>query len=423
MTYFLIFGLLGFLILGVPVGFAMGLVCAIYFLSSGTPLAILSQQIFQGTNVFVLVAVPLFMAASQLMNEGQITKKLIRLSNAFLGHITGALSLINIVVSMLFAGMSGSSIADSAGIGKALIPSMLEEGYERDFSAAVTASSSVVGPIIPPSIPMVVTGAIAGVSVGRLFLGGAIPGVLFGVLLMITSYIISRIRNYPKHDRSTLKEILISLKEAFLPLLMPVILLGGIFSGVFTPTESAGVAVAYGLFLATIVYRMLSIKKILTIAYEISIQTATIMFIVGMANVYGYILTRERIPQMISQNLFSITTNEHIIMLLIIFSIIIIGCFLSTTPTLMLTIPILIPIVGQFGFDPLHFFVVITLAACMGTITPPVGLTLYVASSIAEVSVEKTLVAMLPFLAMLLLVALIALFVPSIVTYLPTLLN
>jgi tripartite ATP-independent transporter DctM subunit len=422
MVFFFVFGLFFLLLISVPVGISLGLVCSIYVIITGIPISIIAQQFLQGISSFILIAIPLFMFASQVMNSSKVTEKLLNMSNSFFGHITGSLAQVNVFMSMIFAGMSGSSLADTAGIGKALIPSMIKEGYDKDFSAAITAASAVCGPIIPPSIPMVITGSIAGMSVAKLFLGGAIPGVLFGILLLIYSYIISLKKGYPKHNKATLKEIIVSVKAAFLPLLMPLILLGGIFSGIFTATEAASVAVGYGLFLAVLIYRNLNWKKFLDVVYDVFMQTASIMFVVGAANVYGYILTREKIPQLISQSLLSITANETLILLFIVIAVLIIGCFLSATPTLMLTLPMVIPMMGQFGFDRLHFFVIVTVAACMGTITPPVGLNLYVASSIADAPIEKTIIAILPMIGILLFVTILLIFFPSLVTYLPCLL-
>ena len=422
MAALLILGLLALLVLGFPIGISMGIISIYYLVREGIPLEIAIQQMFQGTNVFVLLAIPLFMIASSTMNHGTITERLINLCDSLLGHIRGGLAHVNVLVSMIFAGMSGSALADTAGIGGILIPEMIKQGYDKDFTVAVTATSSVIGPIIPPSIPMVLTAAMAGVSVGRMFLGGAMPGFLFTAFQLILVAIISAKRQYPIKKRAPLAKMWQDFKRAIVPLLMPVILLGGIFSGIFTPTEAASVAVTYALILGLVIYRAISWEDVRSLCLEVALHTAVIMFIVAMAQLYGWVLTRERLPQYVFGLMTRITENPQLLLVIVVFGLVVVGCFMSTTPTLMLTIPILIPIARELGFDPLHFFVVVTLAACLGTITPPVGLTLYLAASIAKTPVEKTLLMMIPFGATLILVTVIAIYFPPLVTWLPNLL-
>ncbi|MGI6034463.1 MAG: TRAP transporter large permease [Limnochordia bacterium] len=422
MAALLVLGLIALLVLGFPIGISMGIVSIYYLIREGIPLEIAIQQMYQGTNVFVLLAIPLFMVASSLMNHGTITDRLVNLCDSFLGHIRGGLAHVNVLVSMIFAGMSGSALADTAGIGGVLIPEMIKQGYDKDFTVAVTATSSVIGPIIPPSIPMVLTAAMAGVSVGKMFLGGAIPGILFTVLQMVLVAIISVKRQYPVSKRAPLAKMWRDFKRAIVPLLMPVILLGGIFTGIFTPTEAASVAVTYALVLGLVIYRTISWENIRSLSLEVALHTAVIMFIVAMAQLYGWVLTRERLPQYIFSLMTRISQNPQTLLVIVVFGLVGVGCFMSTTPTLMLTIPILIPIARGLGFDPLHFFVVVTMAACLGTITPPVGLTLYLAASIAKMPVEKTLKMMIPFGATLIVVTIIAIYFPPLVTWLPNLL-
>lgn len=421
MAFALVLGLIGLLLVGVPVGIALALMSVGYLLFEQIPAQIVIQQMYQGTNIYVLLAVPLFMAAGALMNEGAITERLVELCDRTVGHIRGGLAHVNIMVSMVFAEMSGSSLADSAGVGRALIPEMKRKGYSADFSGAVTAASAVIGPIIPPSVPMVLAAGMAGVSVGKMFLGGAIPGVVFGILMMIVSSVIARKRNYPTRPRATVRQWFAAFFRAFIPLFMPVIMLGGIFAGIFTPTEGAAVAVAYALLIGILIYKTLGWGKIKAISREVAIQTAAIMFIVAAAQAYGYVLTMERVPYYLFRLFSSVTSDPQIILLMIVFIMIFIGSFMSTTPTLLITVPILIPIVNQVGYDPLHFFVVVTLAACIGTITPPVGLTLYVASAIAERPAERVFIEMLPFVVMLVLTIVACIFFPSIITWLPNL--
>lgn len=415
MTTFIIAGLFGLMLTGLPVAIAMLMIGAGYLYWQKIPFMVLPQFMTEGSMVYVLIAIPLYLFAGAIMNESGMSHRIIRLCNALVGHWRGGLALVNVLASMLFAGMSGEAVADTAGLGSVIIPAMEKEGYDKDFSAAVTVSSAVIGPIIPPSVPMILCAALATTSVGRMFLGGMIPGILFGILLMVVSYIISCRRKYPTHPKASRQELLTALKESVLGLLTIVIILGGIFSGMFTPIEAAGIAVVYAFLLGWLVYRALPLRRLPDIAIEVARTTGVIMFIIALAKFYNFILTREQIPQQIIQFLMGLSSNPTVIMVIVTLGLFVIGCFLSTTPALMLVVPVLLPLVSQAGYNLVHFFVVVTLALLLGTLTPPVGINLYLVSTISGVPTMKLLKELIPFYIVLVAVILLALFVPWIV--------
>ena len=345
-----------------------------------------------------------------------MSHRIIKMCNAMVGHYRGGLAMVNVLASMIFAGMSGEAVADTAGVGSVMIPAMENEGYDKTFSSAVTVSSAVIGPIIPPSVPMIICAALASTSVGRMFLGGMIPGILFGVLLMVLSWGLSIGRKYPTHPKAPKGELWRTFKEASLGLLTIFIILGGIFTGIFTPVEAAGIAVVYSFLVGCLIYRTLNLKRLPGIALNVARTTGIIMFIIALAKFYNFILTREQIPQVVISFLMGLSDNPTVIMLIITAGLFVVGCFLSTTPALMLTVPVLLPLVTEAGYDLVHFFVVVTLALLLGTLTPPVGINLYLVSSISGVSTLKLLRELIPFYAVLIAVILMALFIPWIVT-------
>ena len=413
---------LGSLMLGLPVAFAIALGCLAYLIPSGIPLIIIPQRMFGGIDSFVLLAVPGFILAGNLMNGGGITKRIVGFSNALVGWIRGGLGLANVAASMIFAGISGTAIADTASIGAVLIPAMKEEGYEADFACAVTASSSTVGPIIPPSLPMIVAGTMTGLSVSRLFVAGAVPGVLLGVSMMLVSYAISVKRGHPKGERAGLGTIVKSGVGAFWAILMPLIILFGIVGGVFTPTEASVVAVLYALFVGTVVYRMLTIRSIIGILKETAVMTASIMVLVGFANLFAWILTSERIPQMIADAILGITTNRFLVLMLVNLLLLFVGTFMETIAALLIMFPVLLRLVTTVGVDPIHFAIICVLNLIIGLTTPPVGVCLFVAASIGKVSLGRLAMAVLPFLAVSLAVLMLVTYVPEITLFLPNLL-
>ena len=303
------------LLIGVPIAFSLGLSSLFYLFTNNIPLTVISQKFYSGMDSFTLLCIPGFMLAGALMNGGGITRRILNFCNSFLGHFRGSLALVNIVASMVFAGISGTAIADVCSLGSMLIPAMVDDGYDDDFSVAVTAASSVVGPIIPPSVPMVIAGSCVSISVGKMFQAGIIPGILLGMALCIPTYIISVKRNYPRHDRAGWKVRLETTKDAIWAMLMPVILLGGILSGVFTPTEASIVTCVYALVVGVFVYKEIQITDVPRIVWENIRACASIIVLIGLANVFAYILTAERIPQMVANSILSITDNRIVVIL------------------------------------------------------------------------------------------------------------
>lgn len=417
--FFLIGVLLLFIAFGFPVAFSIGLTSLLYCLKEGLVLITIPQRMVAGIDNFAFLAVPFFILAGNLMNTGGITRRLFRFATSIVGFIPGGLGHANVVGSIIFAGMSGAAIADAGGLGTIEIKAMKDEGYDTDFSAAVTAASSTIGPIIPPSIPMILYAAFGGVSVGKLFLAGAVPGILMGVSLMVMIYIISVRRKYPVHSQLDVKEIWVSFKEGLLPLFTPVIILGGIMGGIFTPTEAAVVASAYALFLGLVVYREIKWSELPGIILNTAVTTAIVLFIISAASIYGWLLAREQVPQTVAKLLFSITTNPHLVLLIMIGFLLIIGCFMETAASLIILVPILVPMTSQLGIDPLVFGLIMVFTLMLGLITPPVGVVLYLIADIAEISFERTVKATFPFLLPLIIVLLLITFVPQIAMFLP----
>lgn len=407
--------------LGVPVAFSLGLASLLYLFLAEIPFNIIPQRMFGGLNSFVLLCIPGFILAGNLMNAGGITERIIKFANDLFGHIRGGLGLANVGASMGFAGISGTALADTASIGSILIPAMKKEGYGAGFSAAVTASSSTVGPIIPPSLPMIIVGTLASLSIGDLFLAGALPGLLLGIGLMIPTYLISVKRNYPKGERQPLKTIGKSFTGAFWALLMTVIILYGILGGFFTPTEASIIAVLYAFVIGIFVYKELPIKKIPEIMLSSMTATASIMLLVGFANLFGWIMVREQIPQLVAESILGISTNAIIVILLINLLLLFVGTFMETIAALVILFPVLLPVALTVGMDPIQFGVMMVLNLVIGLVTPPVGVCLFVASQIGKVSIGKTSRELLPFLGVSLAVLMLVAFVPQITLFLPSL--
>ncbi|MEK4024991.1 TRAP transporter large permease [Mammaliicoccus sciuri] len=415
---------LSFLVLifiGVPVAFSLGLSSLLYLFLNDMSFSIIPQRMFGGLNSFVLLCIPGFILAGNLMNAGGITDRIIQFANNCFGHIRGGLGLANVGSSMGFAGISGTALADTASIGAVMIPAMKKEGYGAGFSAAVTASSSTVGPIIPPSLPMIIVGTLASVSIGDLFLAGALPGILLGLGLMIPTYIISVKRNYPKGERKSFKEITNSFLGAFWALFMTVIILVGILGGFFTPTEASIIAVLYALVIGIFVYKELPIKKIPEIMLSSMTSTASIMLLVGFANLFGWIMVSEQIPQLVASTILGISSNPIVVIILINVLLLFVGTFMETIAALVILFPVLLPVAMEVGMDPVQFGVMMVLNLVIGLTTPPVGVCLFVASQIGKVSIGKTTKELLPFLGVSLVILLLVSFVPQITLYLPSL--
>ncbi len=407
------------LFLRFPIAFALGISCLVYVVFKGIPLVILPMKIYSGIDVFVLLSIPGFILAGNLMNHGGLTERIIKFSNHLLGHIRGGLAMANIGASMLFAGISGTAVSDTASIGSVMIPAMKKEGYDSGFSCAVTASSSTVGPIIPPSVPMIIAATLSGLSVGKLFLAGAAPGFLLGIGLMLAAYFISAKRNYPKHHRSSIKQIAFGFVDTFWAILMTLIILFGIIGGIFTPTEASVVAVVYALIIGAFVYKKLSWKALPVIVLDSMKTSASLMILVGFANLFGWILITERLPQMISFEILNFTTNKYLVLLIINILLIFVGTFMETIAALLILFPLLLKVAVAVEVDPIHFAVIAVLNLIIGLTTPPVGVCLFVASSIGKISIGRVSKAGLPFLLVSIIVLILVTLFPQISLFLP----
>ena len=409
------------LFLRFPIAFSLGFSCLIYLLFKGIPLIIIPMKMYSGIDVFVLLSIPGFIIAGNLMNQGGLTEKIISFCNHLLGHIRGGLSLVNIGASMLFAGISGTAISDTASMGSVMIPAMKKEGYDVDYACAITAASSTVGPIIPPSVPMIIAATLSGLSVGKLFLAGAIPGLLLGVGLMLVAYVIAKRKNYPKHARSSFKQIWKGFVDTFWSLLMTFIILFGIIGGIFTPTEASIIAILYAFVIGRFVYEKLTFKNVQVVLLSSMKTSASLMVLVGFANLFGWILITEHIPQMLSTEIVGFTTNKYLVLLLINIVLIVVGTFMETIAALLILFPILLKVAISVDVDPIHFAVIAVLNLIIGLTTPPVGVCLFVASSIGKVSIAKVSKAGFPFLMVSLLVLILITLFPSLSLFLPEL--
>jgi tripartite ATP-independent transporter DctM subunit len=419
---FLIGGFLLLVVMGFPIVFSLAITSLLYLAVYGIPVITMAQKMISGIDTYALLAVPFFILAGNLMNTGGVTRRLFRFASAMVGHIPGGLGHANVLASMIFAGMSGAAIADAGGLGTIEIKAMRDEGFDIGFSAAITAASSTIGPIIPPSIPMVIYASIASVSVGKLFLAGAVPGILMGLALMIMVYFVAKKRKYPVHAKFSFKEAGSSFIDGFLPLLTPVIILGGILGGIFSPTEAAIAASAWALILGMLVYKEIRFKDLVSIVMETIKTTSMVVYIISAAAIFGWLLGREQVPQSVAQLLFSISKDPNVILFIIIVFLLIIGCVMETTAALILLTPILVPPVIQLGIDPVHFGLVMVLALMIGLLTPPVGVVLYITASIAKISFEEMSRVTAPYLIPLVLVLLISAFIPAVTMTLPNLL-
>jgi tripartite ATP-independent transporter DctM subunit len=408
------------LLLRFPIAFALGLACLAYLLAKGVPLVVVPMKMYSGIDVFVLLSVPGFILAGNLMNHGGLTAKIITFCNHLFGHIRGGLALANVGISMLFAGISGTAISDTASIGAVMIPAMKREGYDGAFASAITAVSSTVGPIIPPSVPMIIAATLSGISVGKLFLAGVIPGLLLGFGMMVTAYVIARRRGYPKRERSSLRQIGKGFIDTFWALLMTIIILYGIIGGLFTPTEASIVAVLYALFVGLFVYRKLTFKRILVIVIDSMKVSASLMVIIGFANLFGWILITERFPQWISGEILAFTTNKYMVLLLINLLLILVGTFMETVAALLILFPILLGVATGVGVEPIHFALIAVLNLVIGLTTPPLGICLFVASSIGKTPIGAVSRASIPFLIVNLAVLTVVTLVPGVCLWLPS---
>ena len=407
------------LILRFPIAFSLGLSCLVYVILKEIPLIILPMKMYSGIDVFILLSIPGFILSGNLMNHGGLTEKIIAFCNHLMGHIRGGLALANVGASMLFAGISGTAVSDTASIGSVMIPSMKKEGYDAGFSCAITASSSTVGPIIPPSVPMIIAATLSGLSVGKLFLAGAIPGFMLGAGLMVVVYFISLRKRYPKHPRSSLKQVVLGFIDTFWAILMTFIIIFGIVGGVFTPTEASIIAVIYAMIIGTFIYKKLTLRNLPIIVLDSMKTSASLMILVGFANLFGWILITEQLPQLISSEILNFTTNKYLVLLFINLLLIFIGTFMETIAALLILFPILLKVAVTVDIDPIHFAVIAVLNLMIGLTTPPVGVCLFVASSIGKISISTVSRSSLPFLVISLIVLTLVTLFPQISLFLP----
>ncbi|MET3504633.1 TRAP transporter large permease [Halalkalibacter oceani] len=423
MALFMFITLLVLMLLSVPIAFSLGLSSIVAILIDGNlPYELLIQRMFTSIDSFALLAVPFFVLAGKIMGTGGISRRLVNLASAFIGHMSGGLAVVTIVASMLFGAISGSSAATVAALGAILIPAMIKKGYSKRFAAASQAVSGELGVIIPPSIPMILYGVSTGTSIGAMFLAGIVPGLIIGLLLVITVTILAKMKGYPNDVKTTWKDKWIALKESTLALLMPVIILGGIYGGIFTPTEAAAVSVAYALIVGLWIYKEIKIKDLLPILGESAVLSAIIMIIVSAAGLFGWIMTKGMIPQQAASLITDFTTSKVIFLLLVNLFLFFIGMFFETSAAIIILAPILLPVALTFDVDPVHFGIIMIVNLAMGMVTPPVGVNLFISSRIAGITLEEITKGILPFLLVLIINLLILTFLPVISLWLPSLL-
>jgi len=414
--------LFSMLIIGVPVGIALAGSSMVWVLMSGSvPDFVVIHRMVNGVDSFPLLAIPFFILAGNLMNSAGITNRIFAFATACIGWLRGGLGHVNIIASVLFAGMSGAAVADAGGLGTIEIKAMRDAGYDDDFAVAVTAASSTIGPIIPPSLPMVVYGVMASASVGQLFTAGFIPGILMALALMLMVAWYAKRRNYPRDKRFSIRLLGTTFKRAFLSLMTPVIIVGGILTGAFTPTEAAISASVYALILGVFVYRTLTPKRLFHVSMDTIETSAIILFIVAAASIFAWILTSNRVTEQFADILMGMTQNPLLILLMLNVVLFIVGCFMETVAAITILVPVLLPIAEGVGVDPVHFGVIMVLNLMIGLLTPPVGMVLYVLSRVAGISFERCSAATLPFLFPLLVVLALITFVPTFSMWLPTL--
>jgi tripartite ATP-independent transporter DctM subunit len=406
--------------LGLPIAFSLGLSSLMYIIVRGYPLEIMVQRMFSMTQSFPLLAIPFFILLGQLAGYGGMAKRILKFSQVLVGHLRGSLGLVSVVASMVFAGMSGSAVADAAGIGSILIPAMKKAGYDDGFNTAINATSSTLSVIIPPSIPMVVLGWVTSVSVGSLFLGGAIPGLVITASMFLYTLYIAKKRNYPvSSTKPTLREILSTAKEVIWALIVPVVIILSILTGVATPTEVAVLAVVYTLLVSIFVYKELTWQGFVSSIRSTAISTVVVMAVVTSSGLFSWLLAYERLPQALSQAILSVSSNPTVVLLIINAMLLIAGMFIDLVPNILLFAPILFPLAGQLGIDPVHFGVMMVVNLAIGLYTPPVGTTLFVSCNLAEVPIERVARDLVPFTVMGVAVLLLIVFVPGVVTWLP----
>lgn len=424
MEYVLLFGFLGLTLLGVPVAFALCLsVASILVFFMDKPLVMVTQIMYSGIDSFSFMAVPFFMLAGEFMSAGGVTTRLISFSQALVGSYRGGLAQAVSVSGCFFAAISGSSAATTAALGTTMVSAMEKKGYSREWAAGVVASSGVVGIVIPPSITMVVYGVIADTSIGDMFVGGFIPGIMMGGSMMLVSWYLARKRGIQPEGKFSFVALGMAFKESFFALLTPVIIIGGIYGGIFTPTEAAAVAAVYGIFVGLFIYKELKLADFPKILYKAVLGTVMIMLLVGAANVFGWLLTNLQIPHRLGEWVVSITTSPFAFLMAMNILLLIAGTMVNASAAVVILTPIFLPVAVTLGIDPLFFGVLMVVNLAIGCITPPVGLDLFVASAITKVPIERVMIASLPYLYALLVTLFILTLFPWFITVLPSMLR
>lgn len=413
--------LIALMLMGVPVAYALGIASAGYMLVDGTSLAMMAQRMVNGANSFTMLAIPFFFMAGELMNISGVTEKIIVMAKALVGHMKGGLAQVNIVASVFFAGVSGSATADTAALGSSLIPAMVKEGYDLDFSAAITVASSCVGPIIPPSITLVLYGILTGTDVGSLLIAGIIPGIVIAGTQMIYTHFYSVKMNYPSYPKASVREIGKAVTSGFSALMMPVIIIGGTMSGVFTPTESAAIAVLYGIIIGFFVYRNMTFGQFYESLKKVGVSSMNNMLILASASCFSWVLTMTKAPDMLVKVMLSITDNKTIMIFLILALLIFVGFFMQASQALVVLAPILLPVAKAIGINPVHFGLIMVVTLTFGGCTPPVGSMLFVVNSITKIGFARLTKAMLPLYIPLIAAILIITFIPQLSLFLPSL--
>ncbi|MFC5587276.1 TRAP transporter large permease [Nitratireductor kimnyeongensis] len=410
-------------LVGVPIGVAMIFVSMGYFYYSGMGISFAMQRMVDGLNSFPLLAVPLFILAAAILNSAGITRHLFGFARALVGHITGGLGHVNVLASLFFSGMSGSALADAGGLGKMEIESMREAGYDDDFSGAVTAASSMIGPLVPPSITMVLYGVVSNTSIGRLFLGGIVPGVLCAASLMVMVYVLARQRNYPRDTWQGMGNVGVLFVKSFPALATPFVIVGGIFSGLFSPTEAAAVTVLYAILIDLVFYRELTLKRLWDAIYETTTTSASIATIVAGVGLLGFILAREQAPQQITQLFLTLTDGPLSFLIAVNLMIFLLGCFIESLVILLIVVPILVPVAMGYGIDPIHFGIIVVLNLMISILTPPMGMALFVVAQVGNVPYHRLARAILPWLIPPFAVLILVCAFPILATGLPSLMD
>ncbi|MBY8978042.1 TRAP transporter large permease [Rhodobacteraceae bacterium NNCM2] len=424
MLTFVILAVLVLLIaIGLPVAAALGLTAVGFYALQGDfrILAMLPQRMFSATTGFTLLAIPFFILAGNLMNTGGITRRIFRFADACVGHIRGGLGQVNVLASLLFSGMSGAAVADAAGLGQVELKAMSDKGYDPDFSAAITAASSTIGPVFPPSIPFVLYSSITGVSVAKLFLAGVVPGLLMALALMLAVWLVARLHNMPRRDKIDWAGIASGFLDSALSLLTPVIIIMGIFGGFFTPTEAGVAASAYALILSMLVYREISARDLPRIIWETLQHTIRVMFVIAAAGFFGWLLVHQRVPNQLVASMLSLSDEPAVILAIVVAVLLVLGMFLEGIAVIVLTVPLFLPVMTKIGVDPVQFGVIMIMCSMVGLLTPPVGMVLFAVSSISGLSVGRLSRALMPYLIGLCVVLLAVVAIPAVSTWLPNL--